>query len=96
MSKLDKIRPLIGFANKAGKLTLGRTATESAYFRGKLELIIITPDASPKLKRFIQTVQDTPVLRVGSKDEMGKIVGRDQVAIIGVADRNFAEAIQNV
>lgn len=95
MSKIEKIRSLIGFANKAGKLTLGRTATVSAFHRDKLELVLLATDASPKLKRFARELQEVPIIRLAPKADMGQIVGRDEVAVIGVLDRHFAEGMQN-
>lgn len=90
----NKIRTLIGFARKAGKLAIGKTAVETAYHRNKLQLIILTEDASERHLRFLERdIENVRAFRFGTKDMMGQLLGRSEAAILGITDANFARSL---
>lgn len=89
----EKIKALLGFANKAGKLALGRSAVTTAYHRKKLVAIVMAIDASDKLDALAVDF-GVQVLRYATKDELGKMFGRDEIGIIGILEVGFAKSIQ--
>ena len=93
MPDVEKAKTLIGFANRAGKLVVGRSAVAAALQRRKLSLIIIAEDASEK-NDLIHAGENVPLLRFGSKGTMGEWLGRHEVAILGVTDHQFAASIK--
>lgn len=94
MADDEKIRALVGFAQRAGKLAIGRSAVIAADQRRKLRLVIITQDASPKLD--VPVSPFVPVFRFGEKQVLGGWLGRDTAAVIGVLDTQFAAALKRL
>jgi len=91
MSDSEKIKSLLGFANKAGKLAIGRTALKNAHKEKRLYLVLISDDASSKLLDFASVA---PAYRFSTTSELGRLVGREKVAIAGICDAQFASAIK--
>jgi ribosomal protein L7Ae-like RNA K-turn-binding protein len=92
----SKIAGLIGLANRAGKLTIGGEATEKALFRNKVQLLIFAVDASTgSINKLDAAVRKylVPTVNLLSKSELGQILGRDEVAILGVRDESFARGL---
>lgn len=96
MPDLEKVKTLMGFANKAGKLIIGRSAVAAAQQRKKLSLIIIAEDASEKNDLMIQAGENVPQLRFSNKEVLGEWLGRREVAIVGITDDQFAAALIKV
>ena len=90
MVNKDKTGTLIQFAVKAGKEAIGRSACEKLRSNNKLYLIILAKDASERLLEFSQGVTTHYYL---TRSELGKLVGREQVSIIGISDYQFVNAI---
>jgi ribosomal protein L7Ae-like RNA K-turn-binding protein len=93
MPDVEKVKMLIGFANKAGKLVIGRSAVIAAQQRRKLSLIIIAEDASEK-NDLADAGANIPLLRFGSKEILGEWLGRREVAIVGITDSQFAASLK--
>ncbi|RQW02975.1 hypothetical protein EH222_12930 [candidate division KSB1 bacterium] len=86
---MEKVLTLLGFAHKAGQLAIGRSAVLTAK---KVYAIVLARDASEK-NRLIAQDRQVAVHMCGTKEELGRILGRDQVAIIAILDQGFARAI---
>jgi ribosomal protein L7Ae-like RNA K-turn-binding protein len=93
MPDIEKVKMLMGFANRAGKLVIGRSAVIAAQQRKKLSLIIIAEDASEK-NDLIDAGAIIPLLRFGNKEMLGKWLGRREVAIVGITDSQFAVSLK--
>ncbi len=91
ISDIEKIKTLLGFANKAGKLAVGRTALKNAHQKKQLYLVLISNDASSKILDFASLA---PAYRFLTTSELGRITGREKVAIIGICDAQFASTIE--
>ena len=85
----NKIYGLLGLSAKAGKLSFGTEAVLEKIFKNKIKLIIIAKDMSEKSKEKI------PYYIFGTIFENSKAIGKVNKAIIGVEDKNFAEAIKS-
>ena len=88
-----KVITLLGFANKAGKLAIGRSAVQATNFKNKLYAVLVATDASEKIEAIVEEVEKE-TFRCCSKDELGQILGRNEVAIIGILDQGFAKSIR--
>ncbi|MBN2000290.1 ribosomal L7Ae/L30e/S12e/Gadd45 family protein [candidate division KSB1 bacterium] len=90
-----KILTLVGFANKAGKTALGRTAV---LHKKNIRLLVIATDASPKLENELKKILHPvpPVIRVADKNQLGRICGRDQLTVVGICDTEFAGAMKKL
>ncbi len=92
----DKILTLIGFANKAGKLAIGRTATENMLRANKAVLLLFADNTTRILaaKARSRGKKNLPIAKLDvSKERLGQILGRKEVAIVAISDRQFAESI---
>ncbi|MDZ7722501.1 MAG: hypothetical protein U5R06_06715 [candidate division KSB1 bacterium] len=90
MPDKDKTGTLIQFAVKAGKAAIGRSACEKLRSKNKLYLIILAKDASERLLEFSPGVSTH---YYSTRSDLGKLVGREQVSIIGISDHQFVQAI---
>ncbi len=89
----EKVITLLGFANKAGKLAIGRSAVLATHSKNKLYAVLVAADASEKIEAILQEV-DKETFRCCTKDELGQILGRHEVAIIGILDQGFVKSIR--
>ena len=89
----EKIIALLGFANRAGKLAIGRSAVIKAHLKNKVYGVVVAADASDKIASITADWQ-VAIFTCGTKDELGQILGRDKVAIIGIMDQGFVKAIR--
>jgi ribosomal protein L7Ae-like RNA K-turn-binding protein len=95
--KTDKIKSYIGLAMKAGRIASGEFATEKSVKEGRAFLVFLAKDASSNTKKKFRDMcsyYETPVLEFESKDELGRIIGREERACLSVNDEGFAKAIK--
>jgi len=92
----NKIRTLIGFATRAGKIAAGRSAVTKALIKNKVSLLMIAKDASPKLIKEYGAVPNIKACYFLTKTELGKMTGRDETAVLGICDANFANSIKKL
>ncbi len=91
------ILTLMGFAQKAGKLAGGDAAVENFLEKKRLALLILSDELSEQRKAYWQ--QQAQLHGVAymtlnaTKAEMGLAAGMSPRGIIGIMDRNMAEAM---
>jgi len=95
MADENKIRVLLGFARKAGKLAVGRSAVIKAHKQKTMALAILATDATPKAQKIVEHLQGVGSIHFGTKSELGEILGRDEVGMIGVLDDQFAASLRH-
>ena len=94
---INNILGLIGLAMKAGKVCFGADSVEENIIKQKVKLLIISEDSSERTKnKFIKLCEkyNIPVIIDGDIDTLSKAIGKNNKAIIGIKDINFAESIQ--
>lgn len=72
---------------------------EEEIKKKKLTLILVSEEASERTKRKFQILCEqyqVPVITVGTIEELSKAIGKINKAIIGIKDKNFAEAIKKI
>jgi len=87
---------LIGLANKAGKVKIGRSAVEKSIRQNKARVLIFAEDASPKIIIHFNSIiegKNIPTLYIADKKLLGKHLGRGEVAVAAICDDNFAKGI---
>ena len=91
------ILTLMGFAQKAGKLAGGDAAVENFLAKEKIALLILSDELSDQRKEHWQLQAQLhgieSITLNATKLEMGLAVGMSPRGIIGIMDRNMAEAI---
>ena len=98
----QKIYTLIGFCQKAGKMVSGDDGVMIAMSKGKVKLVIVPEDLSQNsLDKFQQKTrnqkmkngQPAPVVTFGTKDSLGRAIGKSPRGLLGVVDPGFSEAL---
>ena len=92
----DKLKALLGFARKAGKLAVGTAATEESIKRRKAKLVLIGADISEKSAKEIRFLCEkfgshAATTKLGI-DEITQSIGT-RAGILAIEDHGFAKAI---
>ena len=92
----DRVLSLPGLAAKAGRIAAGGFSVEEAVKSRKARLVLIASDAkSNTVKKFTDkcTFYKIPFRFYGSKEALGRAVGRESRACLAVTDRGFADSL---
>ncbi|HEX9652999.1 MAG TPA: ribosomal L7Ae/L30e/S12e/Gadd45 family protein [bacterium] len=95
MPEIERVLKILGFAQRAHKLTLGMDATLQAIKRGKIKAVVVAEDLSANARQKISTVANQinlPIHTCGSKAAFARALGREETGIIGIADAMFAKS----
>lgn len=93
----NKILGLIGLAMKAGKVCFGADSVEENVLKRKVKLLVISEESSERTKnKFIKLSKDYNIEYIiyGKIEELSKAIGKNNKAIIGIKDLNFAKSIK--
>ena len=93
---LKQILSQLGIAMKAGKLVSGEYLVEKAVKEMKAYLVVIAEDASDNTKKHFSDMcqyRDIPIRFLGTKEEIGRTIGKAYRASIAVTDEGFAKSI---
>ena len=94
---LEKINTFISLARKGRRIEIGKTAVEILLKRKRAHLVIIAADASDKLTSEIKNEslrRNVSVYIFSTKNDLGKLCGRDEVATLAISDQNLATEIK--
>jgi ribosomal protein L7Ae-like RNA K-turn-binding protein len=92
----DKALSFLGLANKAGKVVSGEFMTAKAVKEGKAYLVIVSLDASENTKKKFRNMCDyyqVPIHFYRDKISLGKAIGKEFRASLGILDQGFADGI---
>lgn len=85
---------LLGLALRGRTAVIGREACKRAARRGALHLLLVARDAGRSAARDCGATAATRVLAAGlDKRALGELVGRGDVAAVGIIDPNLADGI---
>ena len=88
---------MIGLSAKAGKASSGEFAVEKAVKSGSAYLVIVAEDASDNTRKKFGDMckyYETPIMFFGTKEELGKVLGKEYRASLAILDENFAKGIE--
>lgn len=97
--KNNKVYGLLGLCTKAGKIVFGTDSCLEMILKKKVKLIIVAKDSS---ERTINNFQDKckenniDFYIYGSKEEISNAIGKINKTVVGIKDKNFAEAIKKI
>ena len=90
----QKLRGLLGLARRGQKLALGRAACRQAGRDGRLHLLLVARDAGASAVRDATGSNAVRCVHVDlDKQQLGGLVGRGAVAILGVLDPHLASGL---
>lgn len=96
MNELDRVLKILGFAQRARKLTLGMDATVQAIRKNKVRAVILAEDLAENARQKIAAAAkpaNVPQYTFGSKSAFAGALGRRETGIIGIIDDAFAKSI---
>lgn len=94
--KQNKVFSLLGIAMRGHNLVSGELQTLEAIKKGSAMLVIIAEDASENTKKLFTdkcAFYEVPVQSYGTKEDLGRALGKDLRSSVGVCDAGLAEAI---
>ena len=92
----NKILSLLGIAMKGRNLVSGEYQTLEAIRKGSAMLIIIAEDASDNTRKLFTdkcSYYEVSVVCYGTKEALGRAIGKDFRSSIGVCDAGLANVI---
>lgn len=93
---MQKIYSMIGFAQKAGKVSSGTMAARSSLLRRRAYLLIMSCDISENTREELINVckkQKTPWIILGNKFELGTSVGNAYRVAVTINEPGMANSI---
>jgi ribosomal protein L7Ae-like RNA K-turn-binding protein len=94
--KQNKSYLLLGLAAKGGRLVSGESQSLSAIKNGSAMLVIIATDASTNTKKLFMNKSSfygVEVRQFGSKESLGRAIGKDERSTLTVCDPGLAKAL---
>lgn len=95
----NKVCGLLGLATRAGKVTFGTDACVSDIEKNKIDLIIVGTDASERTKSKFKDLcssKGVKFLEHLTIEEISHAIGKNNKAVIGIKDVNFANEIEKI
>ena len=92
----NKIFSLLGIAMRGRNLVSGEYQTLEAVKKGSAMLVIVAEDASDNTKKLFSdkcSFYKVPIFRYGTKENLGRAVGKDMWSSVGICNEGLAEAI---
>ena len=95
--KSDKVLSYLGLAMRGRNLVSGEFQTEEAVKNGMARIVIVASDASENTKKLFRnkcSYYEVPVYCYGTKQTLGRAIGKDQRSSLAVTDAGLAQAIE--
>lgn len=97
MEKTNKrILSLLGLATRSRNVVSGEFSTEKSVKDGNSRMVIVALDASDNTKKEFSDMcryYHVPYYELGTKEELGKCMGKEMRASLSVTDEGFAGSI---
>lgn len=94
---MNNVFSILGLCMKAGLLTSGEFMVEKSIKNSTAKLIIIAGDASENTKKKFKNMcmfKNIEIIEFSDKYSLGKILGKNIRATIGILDEGFAKNIK--
>ena len=91
----EKIKALIVMSAKAGKLAAGYSAVHDAVEKSRVSMLLYALDLSEGTKEKVATPTAASVrwTTLFTREELGTLLNRELVGVIGIADEGLANAV---
>ncbi len=94
--KCSKVLSLLGIAMRGRNLVSGEFQTLEAIKKGTAMLVIVAEDASDNTKKLFHdksSFYEVPVVDFGTKEELGRAIGKDIRSALAICDPGLADAV---
>lgn len=93
----SRVLSMLGIATKSGKVVSGEFSTERAVKTRRAYLVIVSEDASQNTAKMFTDMtkfHGVPMYRFGTREELGKSVGKEFRVSLAVIDKGLAQAVE--
>ena len=93
----NRVFSMLGIAAKGGNIVSGEFSTEKAVKTGTAYLVIVSEEASENTLKMFRNMTDyyeVPMYQYGTKEELGKCIGKEFRASLAITDENLAKAVE--
>ncbi len=88
---------MLGIAAKSGNVVSGEFSTEKAVKTGHAYLVIVSEEASDNTNKMFTNMTsfyEVPMYVFGTKEELGRCIGKEFRASLAITDENLADAVE--
>ena len=89
---------MLGIAAKSGNVVSGEFSTEKAIKSGRAFLVIVSEEASENTNKMFANMTEfyeVPMYVFGTKEELGRCIGKEFRASLAIIDENLANAVED-
>lgn len=89
---------MLGIAAKSGNVVSGEFATEKSVKTGQAYLVIVSEEASFNTNKMFTNMTEfyeVPMYVFGTKEELGRCIGKEFRASLAITDENLANAVES-
>ena len=93
----NRVFQMLGIAAKSGNVVSGEFSTEKAVKTGHAYLVIVSEEASANTNKMFTNMTsfyEVPMYVFGTKDELGRCIGKQFRASLAITDENLANAVE--
>ena len=88
---------MLGIAAKSGNVVSGEFSTEKAVKTGQAYMVIVSEEASANTNKMFTNMTsfyEVPMYVFGTKEELGRCIGKEFRASLAITDENLANAVE--
>ena len=92
----NRVLQMLGIAAKSGNVVSGEFSTEKAVKSGNAYLVIVSEEASENTRKMFTNMTnfyEVPLYMFGTKEELGRCIGKQFRASLAITDENLAKAV---
>lgn len=96
---MEKLKSMLGFAQKSGNLVSGMDSCEIAMKKGKLKLLFIASDAANNTMDKASSMckyREIPYSTLFTKEELSQAIGKFNRTVVGIVDEKFANRLKEL
>lgn len=89
---------MLGIAAKSGNVVSGEFSTEKAVKTGQAYMVIVSEEASANTNKMFTNMTsfyEVPMYVFGTKEELGRCIGKEFRASLAITDENLANAVES-
>ena len=94
----NRVFQMLGIAAKSGNVVSGEFSTEKAVKTGQAYMVIVSEEASANTNKMFTNMTsfyEVPMYVFGTKEELGRCIGKEFRASLAITDENLANAVEN-
>ncbi|MBS7530775.1 YlxQ family RNA-binding protein [Hazenella sp. IB182353] len=96
---MNKLNQLLGLSMRAGKLISGEELVLRAVRSRSAKLVIMSEDAAKNVEKKVTDkchTYEIPLLRFGTRTDIGNAIGKGQRVVVALTDQGFAQSIKKL